>query len=276
MQPLPVRGPGARELGLPLPPARMPLVRRGRPLKRWRYVGVYGPELMLCVADARVGGIPQRWWAVALPDGTLHERTTAARGGVEMVPGRVRVDTSKASIDIEIREGDGIEVVSPHGRSYIWTRKQAGIPARGRVAVNGRQWDVDGEAFVDESAGYHARRTSWRWSAGMGRTDDGRRLGWNLVAGVHDGDAGSERTLWIDGEPRETGPVTFADDLSCVSLSDGGVLRCNEWCRREDHTNRLLFRSDYRQPFGSFGGELPGGLRVAEGFGVMEEHDVRW
>ena len=41
-----------------------------RPLKRWRYVGVYTPELMLCVGDARIGGIPQRWWAVALPDGS--------------------------------------------------------------------------------------------------------------------------------------------------------------------------------------------------------------
>ncbi len=45
---------------------------------------------------------------------------------------------------------------------------------------------------------------------------------------------------------------------------------------REDHTNLGLFRSDYRQPFGAFSGELPGGLVLEEGFGVMEEHDVRW
>ena len=51
----------------------MPPLRAGRPLKRWRYVGVYRPDLMLCVGDARVAGLPQRWWAVALPDGTLHE-----------------------------------------------------------------------------------------------------------------------------------------------------------------------------------------------------------
>ena len=60
-----------RELGLALPPARMPLLRRGRPLKRWRWVGVFGPEFILCVAAARVAGIPQRWWAVAEPDGSL-------------------------------------------------------------------------------------------------------------------------------------------------------------------------------------------------------------
>jgi hypothetical protein len=40
--------------------------------------------------------------------------------------------------------------------------------------------------------------------------------------------------------------------------------------------NLIVMRSRYRQPFGTFAGELPGGLRLAEGYGVMEEHDVRW
>ena len=48
-------------------------MRTGRPLKRWRYVGVYRPDVMLCIGDAHVAGIRQRWWAVALPDGTLVE-----------------------------------------------------------------------------------------------------------------------------------------------------------------------------------------------------------
>ena len=54
---LPLRSDGTtRPAGLPLPPARMPLWRDGRPLKRWTYVGVYGPELMLCAAQVHVGG----------------------------------------------------------------------------------------------------------------------------------------------------------------------------------------------------------------------------
>ena len=92
------------------------------------------------------------------------------------------------------------------------------------------------------------------------------------MSGIHDAASASERTVWIDGEPREVAPVEFADDLSSV---DG--LRFGKWCAREERTNRLLFRSRYRQPFGSFTGELPGvGLELAEGLGVMEEHDVRW
>ena len=33
---------------------------------------------------------------------------------------------------------------------------------------------------------------------------------------------------------------------------------------------------DYVQPFGTFSGRLPGGLALAEGYGVMEAHDVLW
>jgi Protein of unknown function (DUF2804) len=264
---LPVRGAGVRVLGLPLPPARMPLFQRGRPLKRWRWVGVFGPELMLCVGDVQVGLARQRWWAVALPDGSLRE----GKRGIRLGDGAVQVAAPGVRISLALEEDEGIEVVSPHGRSWIWTRKQANVPAAGTVALGEREWGVEGEAFVDDSAGYHARHTAWRWSAGIGRSARGERVGWNLVDGVHDDPRASERTVWVDGEPREVGPVEFADDLSRVSR-----LRFEEWCAREDQTNRLIFRSAYRQPFGTFAGELPGGVRLAHGFGVMERHDVRW
>jgi hypothetical protein len=264
MSMLPIRGEAVRALDLPLPPGRMPLLRRGRPLKRWRYVAVYGPELMLCVGEARVAGVPQRWWAVGLPDGRLFEGS--------------RVDTGV--IDLSFEEGPGVEVVSPHGRSYIWTRKQAGIPVSGTVRVGGEELRVDGPlGFVDDSAGYHARHTSWRWSAGIGRARDGRAVAWNLVDGVHDCARASERTVWVDGEPHEVPAQRFAADLSAV-----GELRFTEWCAREEHRNLLVMRSDYRQPFGSFtgalpgglDGALPGGLELESGYGVMEWHDVRW
>ncbi|HEX2233525.1 MAG TPA: DUF2804 family protein [Thermoleophilaceae bacterium] len=274
---LPVRGEGVRELGLPLPPARMPLVRDRRPLKRWRYVGVYGPELMLCVGDARVGGLPQRWWAVALPDGFLRERTTSRRGGVTLAPGRARVAVRGVRIELELDEGPGFEVVSPHASSYIWTRKQV-APARGLVELDGTRFEIDGPAFVDESAGYHARHTSWRWSAGVGRGEGGEEVAWNLVEGVHDAPETSERTVWVNGEPTEVGPVEFAPDLTRLGADPAlpGGLRFSEWSAREHRARRGYFRSEYRQPFGTFEGELPNGTRLAAGWGVMEWHDARW
>ena len=206
---------------------------------------MFGPERMACMGDARVMGIRQRWWAVALPDGTLEE------------------GWGSPPFELDVQEGAAVEVASRHGRSYIWTRKQAGLAVRG----------FDGEGFVDDSAGYHARHTTWFWSAGSGRLADGRRVAWNLVDGVHDSPEASERTVWVDGEPHEVGPVEFAEDLSRV-----GDLAFREWpdSARVDDTNALIFKSRYRQPFGSFSGTLPGGLELAEGYGVMESHDVTW
>ena len=94
---------------------------------------------------------------------------------------------------------------------------QAGGPAGARPGARGRRdFELDGAlGFVDESAGYHARHTAWRWSAGIGGAEDGRAVAWNLVDGVHDGVA-SERTVWIDGDPEEVPPQAFAGDLSAV------------------------------------------------------------
>jgi len=53
-----------RPSGVPLPPARMPLLRGGRPLKRWRWVGAFSEDAMACAARVFVGGVPVTWWAV--------------------------------------------------------------------------------------------------------------------------------------------------------------------------------------------------------------------
>jgi len=66
-------------------------------------------------------------------------------------------------------------------------------------------------------------------------------------------------------------PVEFAPDLSRV-----GGLDFTPWAERSENVNLVLVRSHYRQPFGTFGGHLPDGTRLREGFGVMEEHDALW
>ena len=56
------------------PPARMRLFRGGRPLKRWRYVGVFSEELMACAALVQLGPARQ-----ILLGGPLARRRAAAR-----------------------------------------------------------------------------------------------------------------------------------------------------------------------------------------------------
>src|SRR3954471_13388691 len=244
-----------------------------RPLKRWRYVGAYGREVIAWGGDVRLRPVRQRFGAVCEPGRPVVERTTLGRGGVVMDGSRVRVDARDVQIDLTVEEESGVET---RHRDEVRTRKQAGVPVRGSIDVQGRSYEVDCLGAVDETSGRHRRHTTWTWSAGGGRSADGRRIGWNLVPGVNDEPTGSERRVWIDGEPREVGPVEFAGDLSSISFAEGGSLSFREWGAREDHTNLLLLRSDYRQPFGTFRGVLPGGVELAEGYGVMEWYDVWW
>ena len=277
MQLVSTRGPSVRDSGLPLPPGPMRGARRGRPLKRWRYLGAYSPEVMVCLCEVRLGPMPQRFWAVAEPGRPIVTRTTTGAGGVSIVGSRGRVEHGDVRIDLDFEEDGGVESLHPSGRSgYVWTRKQAGLPVRGTVEIGGRRHEIDCLGVIDDTAGYHQRHTSWRWCAGVGRTEDGEPVGWNLVRGVNDPPKASERAIWVGGEEFEPGPVTIADDLSRVGFAEGGELRFEAWSERAERTNLVLVRSSYRQPFGTFTGELPGGFLLSEGLGVMEWHDVRW
>ena len=272
----------------------MKLVRGGRPLKRWRYVGVYGPALMLCAAEARIGPLGQRFWAVAEPDGRLLAgRARLGSGGVDLSGGGVRVrarsggggvggSVARAAVEIDLGIEDAgaaaaVESVSPSGpHGYVWTRKVAGVRASGSVTIDGVNRPFEAEAVVDDTAGYHARHTAWSWSAGVGRGPGGERIGWNLVEGVNDDLEASERTVWLNGEPAEVGPVSFNAALEVIRFADGGELRFRPWAELNHRTRLGPVRSDYRQPFGVFEGELPDGLVLARGFGVTERHDARW
>jgi hypothetical protein len=240
-------------------------------------VGIYGPELMICVGAVRIGPARQAFWALWDREALLlYERTVLGRGSVRLEPGRVRVADGRVELDIELEETDGIETICPSGDSYAWTRKQGGIRAHGAIAIDGRLQPIDARAVVDDSAGYHERNVSWRWSAGVGATGDGRSVAWNLVSGINDPPHDSERTIWVDGEAAEVGPNTFADDLTAVAFTEGGELSFRPEAERRRTENMGLVRSAYRQPFGTFTGHLPGGIELEHGFGVMEQHDVRW
>jgi hypothetical protein len=198
---------------------------------------------------------------------------------VHLAGGRVRVRDGVVDIDLVLDDAgtQEVEVVTPDGRGYAWTRKRAPVRARGTVRVDGNARAVDALALIDDSAGYHARHTAWRWSAGVGiAAGDGGPVAWNLVAGVHDSPTASERTVWSRGTAREVGPVAFADDLGAVGFAEGGGLEFSAAAVRARHDNLLIFRSDYEQPFGTFRGTLPGGVELAEGYGVMERHVAVW
>src|SRR4051794_31835560 len=169
----------------------MPRWRGRRPLKRWRYVGAYGPELMVCAGDAHIGPLRQRFWAVATPDGRLRENTALfGSGGVRLAGPEVAIDGAGVRARLRVHPGDAVETLSPHGESYIWTAKQGGVRVSGLVELDGQPLQFEARGVVDDSAGYHARHTVWSWSAGGCGSAAGRPPAWEPGAGGHQRPAG--------------------------------------------------------------------------------------
>lgn len=254
----------------------MPLLDRGQLRKRWRYVGLFAEELMLCAARAEVGPLTQSFWVLWDRGAQRQSAHTALRPGSREVGfdgSYLEIDAPDLRASLRLGESTPVEATCPSGESWAWTRKRAGVPINGTVEVPGRRWQVSGRGVDDESAGYHQRRTSWRWSAGIGESVEGRNLAWNLVEGVNDPPQGSERGIWIDGEPTEPPPADFHADG--IDLPAGERLSFTAESEHTRDENFLLIRSRYRHRFGSFAGSL-GGLELAAGLGVMEEHDALW
>jgi hypothetical protein len=99
---------------------------------------------------------------------------------------------------------------------------------------------------------------------------------WNAVVGLNDTLPHTENTVWIEGSPKPIGLVTIAKDLTTVTFNDGNALTFREEAERATTIEFFLVRSAYRQPFGNFAGTLAGGLELAEGYGVMEDHRALW
>jgi hypothetical protein len=257
---------------VPVPPQPMPLLHRRRPLKRWRWVGAFDDDVMLCAAVAHVGPLPVSWWAVwDRSTRTLTERMVRRRGPVRIGErDRLRITDHDVQADLALELGTTVETISPHGDAgHIWTAKSP-VHVTGTLSLpGGRTLRLDARGLVDDSAGYHARHTAWRWSAGIGTDDRGAELAWNLVTGLHDAPQASERTVWIDGVPHQLDPVAF-DGLDGV-----GGLRFQAEVTRTHAEHALIASSDYEQPFGTFTGTLPGTGAIT-GLGVMERHRATW
>ncbi len=256
----------------PLPPARMAVLRGGRPLKRWRYVGVYGPELMLCAGAVRIGGIPQAFWAVWDRDArALHERTRLRprRRGAARRRGAGRARATPRSCWWSSPPGTRSRSSAATARSASG-RASCPVRAHGSVTLDGRtRARSTRPGLVDDSAGYHARETAWDWSAGVGTSAAGEPVAWNLVD-RRARRAARQRAHRLGRRRAARGRRRSRSraDLDAASATCASPPRPSARAT----TTSVVFASDYRQPFGTFSGTLPGGLELAEGFGVMERH----
>ena len=249
---LPYRGDGsARPDGLAVPPARMPMLEGAHPLKRWRYLGVYTRELMLCAGDV-ASPLPAGRWAARcrwLLDGMLQARRGEARTG-RLMGQRSRRSTST-------RGSDAVRDRSPTEprRLYIWTRS-ARVPVRGAVEPRKAPRDGRGQpsSTIPPAITHATPRGSGPQASGRGdgraRLEPRRRRARRRAA--------SERTVWVDGEPHETAVVSFDPGLAALSFAGGEQLDFSKEAEHAPNDDLGVFASEYAQPFGTFSGTLPG------------------
>ena len=154
---------------------------------------------MACAALVQIGPARQSFWALHMRDeAPLRERTRMLprRRELQITHGSHR-DGEPAQLRVRDR---GVELDARSSRNspasrraartaprQVWTRKQAGVAARGTLALDGGAVrEIEALAVIDDTAGHHARQTEWHWSAGVGESADGVALAWNLVSGVND------------------------------------------------------------------------------------------
>src|SRR4051794_23323629 len=126
--------------------------------KSWRWIGAFGPDVMLCVAAARVGRLHRSWWAVW--DGSqLREGTRVA----ELSPARAVVRDGDTTLDLGWEGGTAVRADSP-----VAATVKTPLRVTGTVVLGDRRIALDAPGLLDLSRGRHPRRTAWRWSAGAG------------------------------------------------------------------------------------------------------------
>jgi hypothetical protein len=249
--------------------------------KRWHYVSFWSPELALCAAQVHVGPLSSQYWAVWDPTERDRRRGFKSkyyylRRPVHVSDDDVSVDVGTVSIRLPLKRTDHFYVYRPEGRAYIWSRKELCLGAEATVRMDGRPRTAKGTAFVDLNAGYHFRKTRWRWAAGAFTLEDGRQVAWNAITGLFDTDTNSERTIWIDGMGTEIRPVKFSHGGNVVTFEDGSTLTFQPKAKLRKRVGLFLIKSKYEHAFGLYSGRLPGGFEVRNAVGVRERQDALW
>lgn len=280
--------------------------------RRWAYAAAGEGDTVLGAAVAELGPLVVAFAFATLEGRTVtwHGRLRASRSaGVGAVPSAgARVTGRRGRIHLDGRGGLEVDLPTEGGRlvGRIATRTDV-VPVVLSTRTPQGGWNVtekaagtqadltaalgDGPAVVhraaggwrDWTSGRQDRRTTWRWAAGAGRAEGGRRVGINASTGMN-GTGPGEDVVWWDGRPHRL----QLDDLAPVGDAAAGSWRVagphteltltpDGVRSRQEHLG--LVRSDYTQPIGRWHGRLraPDGSDCEVSLnGVAEEHLAVW
>ena len=212
---------------------------------------------MLCAAQGRIGLIPFSWWAVWDRDAAA-ERSSPR--GVSVSAQRVAV---RGVFELELA---GVAAGRRSHRATAGRSGRASASCTARGVCGGRP--VDARALIDESAGYHARHTAWRWSAGVGtavtvRRSPGTSSTGSTTARLRARGLGRRRAA---RGRRRSAFAGLAGVGACASppRRRAPAARTSRRRLRLRAAVRHVRRRAARRRSGS------------RGWGVMERHEVRW
>jgi hypothetical protein len=287
-------------------------------LKRWEYIGVCSSEVIFGAAvvglgymtnmfayvfDREKGGIKQAETIIPFQKENLFSGSSAS-GAVRLKrkDASFEFNNSAKSVSAKISAGAGINAELSLIKSeeplccssrvgmggFNYTHKEAGIPARGVISLEGKKWEIkenESSGVFDYTFGYLARNTFWNWAAGGGSDLSGNRIGFNLVQGINE-TGFTENAFWINGRIIKTDVMDFRyNDTDLlkpwkIESNDGKVdISFYPEGERSADINIGLVASRFHQPFGKFGGRLTDGkdsweFKNAAGF--TEEHYAKW
>ena len=171
---------------------------------------------------------------------------------------------------------------------WVFTQKATALICNGTVNWGKEQYDlekIDALASVDWTAGYMRRETSWNWGSLSCKLPDGRRLGFNLAAGVNE-TGFTENGLWLDGTLHKIDMVDFQFDRNhsshawAMRSNDGMInLHFEPAGQRKEKLNLIIAASNFTQHFGRFYGDiLINGetIHLNGVWGFTEDHYAKW
>ena len=174
---------------------------------------------------------------------------------------------------------------------FHFTQKSTALPCSGTVTWRGKRFELanlNALACVDWSAGFMRRETVWNWSSLACTLADGRRLGFNLAAGVVE-TGFTENALWLDDTLIKIDMVDFKfqrygekhDSTKWQLRSNDGIINLTfePVGKRQDKTNLLIIASNFTQHFGRFYGDITLAdevITLSGEWGFSEDHYAKW
>lgn len=196
--------------------------------------------------------------------------------------------TIDALID-ESTEYNPLSMCSRAGYSgWVFTQKANALICTGDVHWQGQHYnlsELNTLASVDWSCGYMRRETFWNWGSLSCTLEDGRRLGFNLAAGVNETGT-SENALWLDGKMHKIDMVDFKfdryhqDHAWTMRSNDGTIdIHFEPAGNRKEKMNAILVASNFTQYFGKFFGDIKVDgetIHLTGEWGFAEDHYAKW